>query len=555
MKSDNKQGAPMLVNRGRAVEAIYRKPEIPDYEGNPLLEALPPMLTTEQAMVRLAYYPKYDELQRKEQDHIRYLRIQNGMRFFAPLDVHIDLERRFGCLMRVGYAGRNPLVIGYQNWIQHKLDSLGHGDQYGEYELEQNQPSSTAAGFNIVGMSGVGKSRSVLRILNLYPQVIRHSQYRGKNFTESQLTWLKLECPFDGNTKGLCIQFFKAVDSILGTNYRRSFGRDYRIQDAMLSDMSTVAANHFLGVLVIDEIQRLSLAKSGGAEKMLNFFVELVNEIGVPVVLIGTHKALSVLSGEFSQMRRGTGQGDMIWNRMVKDDQWQLFVESLWRFQYTRKECPLNGKPNLRKKLDMKDIPSLSDVLYDETQGITDLAVKVYMFAQERAIDSGKEVVTAKIIQSAAKDKLRIPREVLYALKTGDKAALERFEDVYPKNFESYLNQLPEEVEVVGSFQYSPAIQALLKKHYQNIKGLQPPTELASQLTQDAVLSEADVQSKPSNTEAKSREHTRKNKKAESASVKGELSNIVATLNSKNGVSAYEALRHAGYMRPASEYL
>lgn len=49
--------------------------------------------------------------------------------------------------------------------------------------------------------------------------------------------------------------------------------------------MALVAANHHLGVLVIDEIQRLNLAKSGGAEKMLNFFTQLVNSVGVPVVI------------------------------------------------------------------------------------------------------------------------------------------------------------------------------------------------------------------------------------------------------------------------------
>jgi len=50
----------------------------------------------------------------------------------------------------------------------------------------------------------------------------------------------------------------------------------------LLSDMATVAANHYIGVLVIDEIQRLSLAKSGGADLLLNFFVQLVNDMVCP---------------------------------------------------------------------------------------------------------------------------------------------------------------------------------------------------------------------------------------------------------------------------------
>ena len=52
--------------------------------------------------------------------------------------------------------------------------------------------------------------------------------------------------------------------------------------------------------------------------KMLNFFVTLVNTAGVPVVLISNPKAMSILQSEFRQARRGSGQGDMIWDRLGK---------------------------------------------------------------------------------------------------------------------------------------------------------------------------------------------------------------------------------------------
>ncbi len=83
------------VNRGRVVRAVYREPETVDYAGNPLIEALPPVLTAEQAMRCLSHYPRYAETQCEAPDHVRYHLIQNAMRFFAPLDIHLDLERRF----------------------------------------------------------------------------------------------------------------------------------------------------------------------------------------------------------------------------------------------------------------------------------------------------------------------------------------------------------------------------------------------------------------------------------------------------------------------------
>ena len=54
--------------------------------------------------------------------------------------------------------------------------------------------------------------------------------------------------------------------------------------------MGQVATQKALGVLVIDEVQRLGLKRSISKEAMLEFFVALVNVIGVPVVLVGTPK-------------------------------------------------------------------------------------------------------------------------------------------------------------------------------------------------------------------------------------------------------------------------
>ena len=126
-------------------------------------------------------------------------------------------------------------------------------------------------------------------ILSLYPQVIYHSQYDQQAFSRVQVVWLKLDCPFDGSVKGLCLNFFQAVDNLLDTQYYLNYARRGRSTvDEMLPQMARVASIHGLGVLVIDELQHLREARSGGSNKMLNFFVQLVNTIGMPVVLIGT---------------------------------------------------------------------------------------------------------------------------------------------------------------------------------------------------------------------------------------------------------------------------
>jgi hypothetical protein len=109
--------------------------------------------------------------------------------------------------------------------------------------------------------------------------------------------------------------------------------------------MEQIARLHCVGVLVIDEIQHLSLAKSGGSEKMLNFLVTLVNKIGIPVVLIGTTRAMSVLQSEFRQARRSSGhQGDLLWDRMKNDTSWDIFISTMWKNQWTRHVVPLSDE-------------------------------------------------------------------------------------------------------------------------------------------------------------------------------------------------------------------
>jgi len=538
MKKEASTPQPTRIIRGRVVRAKYRTPECPDYKGNPLQEALPPLMDNKTIANRLKYYTNFSESQRLEPNHVRYLLIHNAMRFFAPLDVHIELTHSISKMLRIGYADRNPFKNVLPDDSSAQEESL---DQYSDqYEQQPDQLPTTACGMSIIGPSGAGKSFSVERILGLTPQVIHHGVYKGIDFNCSQLAWLKVDCPHDANPKGLCLEIFRIVDKLLGTKCQENYGGKHALVDEALNEVKTIAANQYLGLLVIDEIQRLSLAKSNGAVKLLNFFGQLRNEIGVPVILIGNYKSLAVLSGDFSQMRRGTGQGDLIWDLMKEDKQWRVFCESLWRFQYTKKTCKLDDLEVLTKK-QLKDDPkrtpkTLSGVLYEETQGIVDFAVKVYMFAQERAIDTKKEVITSRIIRSVAMDKLKIPREVLHALKTGDRKVLELYDDLYNKAYNGYLhrqeNGTSEEAQAEASLEMN-----------------EKPEESAIENTELLGKSSPEAESLAGKGKSRSKSpSSAKRRKKVSEGDKGELPKLIDELKSKIGGSAYEALLQAGYI-------
>jgi hypothetical protein len=519
---------PLLVFRGRQVKANYHE-EISIYRNNPLIEALPEILEEDKVIDKLKFYPEFVEEERNLPAHLRLHLIQNVLDLFILLSPHLDLEQRFSRMIRVGYKARNPAVRGFWKDINQKVDSLRSGNKTASCRR------SKATGFTILGISGVGKSTAVQEILDLYDQVIYHSCYHEQDFTITQLVWLILECPADGSIKGLCLNFFQAVDDILKTNYYENYaGNGRKTVNEMMPYMALVASNIHLGVLVIDEVQRLTKLNVGGCEKILDFFVELINTIGLPIVLVGTYKAWSILGSEFRQIRRGTGQGDFIWDRMEEDDDWQLFAEGLWQYQYVQKPCELSLE--------------LSHALYYESQGITDFAVKVFMLAQARAITTGKEKITAAIIKSVAKDCLRTAREVLNAFKSGNLQKLQNCEDVRPIDIEQYIES--ERKQLVAS--RLPTSLSVAEES--SVNSTTQSENLAEPQHSDSSRSELTAGQKDVTSSSKGRIRSTSKKCPVEDSAKEGLLEIV-TAGKQRAITAYQALQEADYIRSATEYL
>ena len=409
------------MNNEVGIDAIYIKQPIIEYKGNPMIEALPMIKSKSEVIDSIAAYPPYDEEEKNLEAHIKLHVVQRIFKYFQPIPIHLDLESRISRMIRQGYMNRNPLSSDYKIALNNGYRDINNG-YIGNNELF----TTTASGFTLIGVSGMGKTTALNRILNTMPQVIKHSEYKGIPLCTIQLTWLKIDCPFDGSLKALCLEFFLKIDNIVGTNYFKKYNTARLSANAMLPLMNQIAKVVNLGILVVDEIQHLSLAKSGGAEKMLNYFVTLINTIGVPVISIGTPKALGILQSEFRQARRGSGQGDMIWDRLKKDEQFILLLEGLWDYQWTSKKAQFTDE--------------FVDVIYEESQGIIDIAVKLFVMAQVRAISIRKECISVSIIRSVAKENLKLVRPMLQALATGNLKNINSYNDIMIVDVENFIN-------------------------------------------------------------------------------------------------------------------
>jgi len=428
-------------------EVIYREQIVPDYRDNPLIEALPPIWSTDEVVDMLSQNGGHHDGERQLDAQHRLHCVHRLFRYFQPLEQHIDIEQRFSRCIRQGYLHRNPLSKEYAAALAQGHRIITSGGAFND--LSAFRP--TAAGFTIIGVSGVGKTSAVSNILALYPQVIEHTRYREFPLVLKQIVWLKLDCPHDGAVKGLCMEFFDAVDRAAGTNYFEMHGKRINTIDLLMVRMSQIARAHCIGVLVIDEIQHLNLAKGGGQEKMLNFFVTLVNTIGVPVVLIGTNKAMAVLQSEFRQARRGSS---LIWDRMKNDASWEIFVSAMWDNQWTKEVIPLNDE--------------FKNALYEESQGIADIAVKLYAMAQIRAIALGTDTFKPSDFRVVAAEGLGLAKPMLDALRSGDRKKIDMYGDIAPVSIDDYYAAysaiLAERTEIPEKRRDTPlSEQAMLK--------------------------------------------------------------------------------------------
>ncbi|PNY74870.1 ATP-binding protein [Pseudomonas fluorescens] len=395
--------------KGAKIFASYAKQAITEYAGNPLIEALPPILSEMTAMELLSNFPQPATPEELDLDAATRIHCIDRLRTVVqPLLLHLDLESMFSLLVRRGYVGRNPTS---PDTVRH-LHSLSGAQRY------HDSFKSTADSFSVVGLSGIGKSTALHAILSLYPQTIRHERYEGKQFVHTQITWLKLDCPRDGSLTGFCQQFFHAVGHALGDEDYYKRHRHRNINEA-LQQMEQVASTFFIGALLIDELQNLHLAKTGGKESMLNFFLHLVNNIGIPVVFIGTNSMISLFSDVMRVARRSCGGGMVEFKRFERDDdEWLLLVENLWSYQWCKQTADLTSE--------------ILDTLYEHTQGVTDFLVKLLVLSQRYAIQSGHERLTAETIAKVSNNKMQILKPALSALRSRDPGRMRKFDDLLP---------------------------------------------------------------------------------------------------------------------------
>jgi hypothetical protein len=409
-------------NKGDYVFAEYREQIVSDYRDNPLIESLPSIMSKEEVVRKLAIYPRIGEVERNLEVVIREHLLQTLFRAFQPLSMHIMLESILSRTLRQGYINRNPLIRQANLEYLKGYERINNTSQ--NYVDRAN--TYTNGGIALIGESGMGKTTTVERIMNLYPPCIVHRNYKGEQFNQHQIVFMKVECPFDGSVKGLCHQIIMEIDSLIGTNYyNKTSGLAV---NRLIPTLEQIFRNINLGMLVVDEIQNLSSAKTG-AHNMLNFLVSIMN-MEIPVLSIGTNKAHAIFQSEFRLSRRNSGQGDIFFSKIkgANSFDWIALCNMLRHYRILKNEY--------------EDFDAISNCLYEYSQGIIDIAVKLYVSSQIEAMNDSTENLTPTTIAKVASKDYSLVEPMITALRDDNIFVLNRYDDLMPLKSDYYNNRL-----------------------------------------------------------------------------------------------------------------
>lgn len=306
------------------IKAEYHPHLDPNLNDNPLSETIQVELFEESFLKKLTVItnivPNFWEL--PEIYQLTQLRQLTDV--YIPDPQAWRIHNKIMSLLLFCYVHRNP----FSKTMQILMRKISHSLKHQEMFDGQVAGMSTAPACLVYGESGTGKTTTIRKVLGTIPQAIEHTSYKGEHFKKLQLVWVSFDLPANGSPKAMCANFFRAVDKALGTSYHDIWigqnDKKYSV-DSLMAAMQSIAANHYLGVVHVDELQfMLGYGKIKGSPN-LQTLETLFNKIGVPIIQSSTQIGVELFDTlKESDHRLGHDMSTV--RRMLNDRQFKFVL-------------------------------------------------------------------------------------------------------------------------------------------------------------------------------------------------------------------------------------
>lgn len=399
------------MNSVEIIPANYNDSEVTRFKNNPFIEALPPLENSKSDyLIGLSNYPHVPTAKtRNASEIVRIMELSSLSDIVIPFPEYQKAAIALTTIIRDAYVARNPLTV-QDRQRRHALVLKGSDGLPFPADWK-----SSAKGHFMMAVSGMGKTTFAQAFLLRYPQVISHTSYQGQTLKCLQVVYIFLRVPHDATLKSLCIQFFSEVDRLLNTNYVRQ-AKSLRQIGLMVQLMNEVATAVSLGFLIVDELQNLKNARGGTAEYVLNLFSEIIERLGISLLVLATPAVQTVIEGSVRNARKLASYGETVLKPMLNNDpQWEHFCEVYWDYSFVK------NKGSLTKEI--------RNTWHKVSAGNTAFAALAFSLAQRNEI-GGREIIDVASFERTAATDMAFLQPAIQALLSGRPDKLRAFDDL-----------------------------------------------------------------------------------------------------------------------------
>lgn len=313
---------------------------------------------------------------------------------YTDKDRLLDAEQRLFLLNNL-YDIYIPNVMSYEIYsklymalnrsMAKKLSRTAISQRYENYKCirKQHYSNGLIGGCDsvlITGVSGIGKSSAIFNAIEIISSDIITTE------ETKVIPVLMIQCPFDCSIKSMLLEILRNVDNVLETTYYHYGLNSQATTDMLIGMVSQVALNH-IGVLIIDEIQNVVTNKKG--KSLVAAITQLINNSGTSIFMVGTPESAVFFESEEFLARRALG---LRYNHVEYSEDFKIFVDTILKFNYTRKE--------------IKTDEALYLWIYEHTKGLASNIIALIHDAQEIAIVRGEEQINITTLAVAYKERM-----------------------------------------------------------------------------------------------------------------------------------------------------
>ena len=340
-----------------------------------LIKKLPPMLSGSALEQALAILPEYDPEIATQDAATRLIALSDLYKVFVPNQMSKEIYSKLYLALLRSLQKKDGILSVKQSLENHKA-------------ILQQEYSGILGGsdsFTILGVSGIGKSSSISRAVQLltHDQIIETEQPYRKI-----LPCVVVQCPFDSSVKGLLLEIIRVVDEQLGSSYYPKTTSVRATTDMLIGTVSTILLNH-VGILIVDEIQNVAISKNG--RNLLGVLLQLINCSGVSICMVGTPECQDFFTQAMQLARRSLG---LQYESMEYGAEFVDLCETLYQYQY------------VRNRTDLDD--ATIRWLYEHSNGNVSSVVTLLHDAQEIGILEGSEILHLETLNAAYRSRMKM---------------------------------------------------------------------------------------------------------------------------------------------------